>query len=118
MKKFTIYHNPRCRKSREALKFLEEKGFTGEVIHYIEYPFTKESLQKVLNKIDLQPSAIVRKNETQWKDIPNRSVLSEDETLDFLVKFPKFIERPIVVIGDKGVLARPLENLTLFLKSY
>ena len=48
-------------------KFLEEKGFTGEVIHYIEYPFTKESLQKVLNKIDLQPSAIVRKNETQFE---------------------------------------------------
>ena len=116
MEKYTIYHNPRCRKSREALQFLKETDHEGEEVRYLETPFTKELLQKVLNQIELQPSAILRKNESEWKSIPNRTSLNEDEILNCLVKYPKLIERPIVLIGNKGVLARPLENLILFLK--
>ena len=69
-----------------------------------------------MNQIELQPSAILRKNESEWKSIPNRTSLNEDQILNCLVKYPKLIERPIVIIGNKGVLARPLENLILFLK--
>ena len=116
MEHYTIYHNPRCRKSREALQFLKDAGLEGEEVRYLETPFTKEQLQKILNQIELLPSAVLRKNESEWKSIPNRTSLDEDQILDCLIKFPKLIESPIVLIGNKGILARPLENLALFLK--
>ena len=117
MKKYTVYHNPRCRKSREVIQFLEEAGHSNEVVLYLNDFFTKEGLQAVLNKIDLKPSAIVRKNESEWKNIPNRNRLNETEILELLTKHPRLIERPIVISGNKGVLARPIENLALFLKA-
>ena len=117
MGKYIVYHNPRCRKSREALQFLKEAGHSYEVVLYIEKFFTKESLKMVLNKIDFKPSVIVRKNESEWKSIPNRNTLSENEILEILIKNPRLIERPIVILGNKGVLARPIENLALFIKA-
>ena len=115
--KYFVYHNPRCRKSREALQFLKEARHSYEVVLYIERFFTKESLQMVLNKIEFKPSVIVRKNESEWKNIPNRNALSENEILEILIKNPRLIERPIVILGNKGVLARPIENLALFIKA-
>ena len=117
MEKYIVYHNPRCRKSREVLQFLKEAGHSYEVVLYIEKFFTKESLKMVLNKIDFKPSVIVRKNESEWKSIPNRNTLSENEILEILIKNPRLIERPIVVLGNKGVLARPIKNLALFIKA-
>tara|TARA_A100000164_G_C21643907_1_gene647125 strand:+ start:60 stop:410 length:351 start_codon:yes stop_codon:yes gene_type:complete len=112
-----IYHNPRCRKSREALKLLKKENLDFEVILYLENPLNFDDLKKILVKINLNPSAILRKNEKEWKTLPNRDSLSEDEILLALVSFPKLIERPIVVSNDNGVLARPIENLKEFLKS-
>lgn len=117
MNKYTIYHNPRCRKSREALQFLEESGHEIEIIRYLNAPLSKNELQDVLNKITLKPSEILRKNEAEWKSIPKRNSLSENEILEQLSIYPKLIERPIVTLNQKGVLARPLENLVLFLKA-
>jgi|TARA_B100000780_G_scaffold71512_1_gene47839 arsenate reductase len=117
MKKYTVYHNPRCRKSREVVKFLEEACHSYEVVQYLDGFFTKESLQEVLNNIRLKPSEIVRKNESEWKNILNRNTLNEAEILELLIKYPRLIERPIVISGNKGVLARPIENLALFLKA-
>lgn len=111
-----IYHNPRCRKSREALQFIEEQQLEHKVVKYLENPLHKEELKEILNKIDLQPSAIVRKNEAEWKAIPNRKTMSEEEILDTLVTYPKLIERPIVVDANRGTLARPIDNLIHFLK--
>ena len=84
---------------------------------YLDSYFTKDSLQRVLNFIALKPSEIVRKNESEWKNVPNRNTLNETEILELLIKYPRLIERPIVISGNKGVLARPLENLALFLKA-
>ena len=117
MKKYTIYHNPRCRKSREAIQFLEEADHSHEVVLYLDGFFTKDSLQVVLNNIAIKPSEIVRKNESEWKNISNRNSLNETEILELLIKYPRLIERPIVISGNKGVLARPIENLALFLKA-
>jgi len=108
---YTIYHNPRCRKSREALQYLEDQGAAIKIINYLNEPLKKEELQTILNQIGLQPSQIVRKNEADWKAVPNRNELTQDQIIDVLVEFPKTIERPIVTYKDKGVLARPLENL-------
>ncbi len=111
-----IYHNPRCRKSREALKLIEEKQLEYEIILYLETPPDKEELKQILKKINLQPSALLRKNEAQWKALPNRKTMSEEEILEALILYPKLIERPIVIGQNKGVLARPIDNLIKFLK--
>ena len=111
----TIYHNPRCRKSREAIRFLEEKGVSFNIVKYLDQPFDVNSLGEVLKKIDMKPSQILRRNEILWKKEYNCNNLSEDQILELLVEQPRLIERPIVTVGNKGVLARPIENLIEFL---
>ncbi len=113
---FTIYHNPRCRKSRDAIIYLEEKGLEYHTVKYLENQFDKNTLGDVLKKINLKPSEIVRKKETLWKKKYASEDLTEDQILEILIKNPRFIERPIVTSSNKGVLARPLENLIDFLK--
>ena len=114
---YTIYHNPRCRKSREALKHLEKHGKQVKVVNYFNEPFSKSILREVLDKIEIQPSQVVRKNEADWKTVANRNTLNENQILDILIEYPKILERPIVVSKDSGVLARPLEKLISFLRS-
>ena len=112
---YKIYHNPRCRKSREALFLLEDLGLKVLVVNYLTEPLSKPKLQEILVKIKLKPSQLIRKNEADWKAINNRKELTENQILDVLIKCPKTIERPIVTSEDSGVLARPLENLITFL---
>ena len=113
---YTLYHNPRCRKSREALSFLIEQGVTPQIREYLKEPLSKEELRQLLKQINLPPSAVVRKNEADWKALPNRKELNEEAILEALSQFPKIIERPIVTFNNSGVLARPLENLVNFFK--
>ena len=113
---FTIYHNPRCRKSREALQYLEKKCSQYQTVKYLENQFDKKTLGAVLKKISLNPSEIVRKNETIWKKKYSSQNLTEDQILELLIKHPRLIERPILTTSDRGVLARPLENLIDFIK--
>lgn len=112
----TVYHNPRCRKSREAIQYLEEEGVYFEIVKYLEQPFDEITLAEVLKKIERKPSEILRKNEVIWKKEYASKDLSEDQILKLLVEHPKLIERPIVTSAKKGVLARPLENLIEFLQ--
>ena len=112
---YKIYHNPRCRKSREALLLLEDLGLKFLVVNYLTEPLSKSKLQEILVKIKLKPSQLIRKNEADWKALNNRKELNENQILDILIKYPKTIERPIVTSEDSGVLARPLENLITFL---
>ena len=116
--KFTIYHNPRCRKSREALQLLEEKKLKFEVVKYLEQNFDKKSLRKVLGLIGKKPSEALRKNEEIWKKQLNDKNIGEDEILDLMIQYPKLIERPILVCGNKGIMARPLENLIDFINNH
>ena len=116
--KFTIYHNPRCRKSREAIQLLEKKKLNFKVVKYLEQNFDKKSLGKVLNIIGKKPSDALRKNEEIWKKQLNVENIGEDEILELMIQYPKLIERPIVVYGDKGIMARPLENLIDFINNH
>ena len=116
--KLTIYHNPRCRKSREALQLLEEKKLKFEVVKYLEQNFDKKSLRKVLGLIGKKPSEALRKNEEIWKKQLNDKNIGEDEILDLMIQYPKLIERPILVCGNKGIMARPLENLIDFINNH
>tara|TARA_B100001778_G_scaffold301690_1_gene277875 strand:- start:2965 stop:3318 length:354 start_codon:yes stop_codon:yes gene_type:complete len=116
--RFTIYHNPRCRKSREALQLLKEKNIKFKVVKYLDQNFDKQSLGKVLDIIGKKPSDALRKNEEIWKKQQNCKNIGEDEILELMIQHPKLIERPIVVYGNKGVIARPLENLMDFIDKY
>ena len=111
----TIYHNPRCRKSREAIQYMEGRGITLKIVKYLDQLFDVNSLGEVLKKIDMKPSEIVRRNEILWKKEYEGNNLSEDQILKLLVEQPRLIERPIVTLGNKGVLARPIESLIEFL---
>jgi arsenate reductase len=107
----TIYHNPRCRKSREGLAIVEASEKPFKVIPYLNEVPTKNELKNLVKKLGIKPIAMVRTNETLWKEHFKGKDLSEDDILDAMVSFPKLIERPIVISGDKAVIGRPPEKI-------
>ena len=106
-----IYHNPRCRKSREGLEVLEKSGKAFEVVKYLENIPSKEELRDVLSCLGISPENLVRKNEAIWKENYRGKVLSDEEILDAMILNPKLIERPIVINGTKAVIGRPSESI-------
>jgi len=110
-KMLSIYHNPRCSKSRQTLELLQANGQEPEIILYLETPPSASTLKSLLGKLDMGARALLRKGEDAFKENQLKDdSLSEAELIDFMVRFPKLIERPIVVRGDKAVLGRPPEN--------
>lgn len=107
-----IYHNPRCRKSREGLELLEKSGKEFEVIKYLEDIPSKEELRNILNCLSISPENLVRKNEAIWKENYRGKLLSDEEILDAMIAHPKLIERPIVVNGNKAIIGRPTESIS------
>ena len=101
-----VLHNPRCSKSRAGIKYLDEKGIEYKIINYLKEPLSKEQLQEILKKLNMRPSELVRKKEKLFREL-NLKEASEDEILEAMVENPKLIERPIVINGDKAVVARP-----------
>lgn len=108
---FSIYHNPRCSKSRSALAILEEKGIRPAVVEYLKTPPTKEELRAILQKLGMKPEQIVRKGEDVYKQQFAGKSLTDAQWLDALAQNPILIERPIVVKGDRAVLGRPPEKV-------
>ncbi|ETN95371.1 arsenate reductase [Zhouia amylolytica] len=106
-----IYHNPRCRKSREGLQILEASGETFEIIKYLEDVPTEKELRQVLNCLDIKPEQLIRKNESIWKENFKGKLLSDDEIIDIMLEHPKLIERPIVIKDNKAIIGRPPENI-------
>ena len=109
----TIYHNPRCGKSRECLAFLENSKHDIQVIKYLETKFDFDSLSEILKKLNYKPIDLVRTKEKIWVENFKSKTLSDDEIINAMVDLPVLIERPIVVIGDKAVVARPSEKVNL-----
>ncbi|MBN4052251.1 arsenate reductase (glutaredoxin) [Sphingobacteriaceae bacterium AH-315-L07] len=106
-----IYHNPRCRKSRETLGILQDKGIDIEIVEYLKKPPTKEELVVVLKYLNIPAEAIIRKGESVFKDNYKGKTLTESEWIEVLIRNPVLIERPIVINGDKAVIGRPPENV-------
>lgn len=110
-----IYHNSRCGKSRECLVFLENSGQKYEIIKYLEDVPTFEKLKEIIEKIGIKPIELVRRKEKIWiADFKDKS-LNDDEIIQAMVSNPILIERPIVINGNKAVIARPLENAAAIL---
>lgn len=107
----TIYHNPRCAKSRQTLKLIEENGAEVDIREYLKEPPTEDELRDVLTKLNLPVDYLIRKNEEIFKNEYKGKEFSEDEWIKILVKNPKLIERPIVVKENEAVLGRPPENV-------
>ncbi len=116
MANITIWHNPRCSKSRNALKFLEEKGVDMEVVKYLDTPHTKEEIKEILQKLGISARELMRTKEAIYKELGLKDVDDEEKLIEAMVEHPKLIERPIIIKGDKAVIARPIENLEKLLE--
>ena len=108
-----IYHNPRCRKSREGVKYLTDKGVEFEIIEYLKDNLSEEIIQTLLNKLNITALELVRKNEKIWKENFKDKNLSEKELIKMLLKEPKLIERPIIESKNLAVIGRPKENIDI-----
>ncbi|MBD2779822.1 arsenate reductase (glutaredoxin) [Xenorhabdus szentirmaii] len=113
MQQVTFYHNPRCSKSRETLKLVEELGITPEIIHYLETPPTAEQLAVLLQKLGFHDARqLMRTKEELYAQLNlGDDSLSQEALLNAMAENPKLIERPIVVVGDKARIGRPPEQV-------
>lgn len=106
-----IYHNPRCRKSRETLQLIEDAGTEVEIIKYLEDIPTEAELKDVLSKLGIPAEKLLRKGEAIFKEYYKGKTLSEAEWIKAMVENPKLIERPIVIKANEAVLGRPPQNV-------
>lgn len=107
-----IYHNSRCTKSRECLAFIEETGQEYEVIKYLENIPSFEELKTIIEKLGVKPIELVRQKEKIWIENFKNKTMSDDEVIQAMILNPILIERPIVINGNKAVIARPIEKVT------
>ena len=112
-----IYHNPRCSKSRQTLQLINDAGAEVEIIEYLKDIPSEDELKMILMKLNLSPKDIVRKGEAVYKEKFKNSNFNDDEWVKVMIEYPKLIERPIVVKGNKAVLGRPPENVLDLIQS-
>lgn len=106
-----IYHNPRCKKSKETLQLIRDNGIEPEIVEYLQTPPDKKKLKELLGKLDMSPKEIIRKQEKEFKENFKGKELSDDDYIDAITSYPKLMERPIVVEDDKAVIGRPPEKV-------
>ena len=111
MSKVTIYHNPRCSKSREALKLLEEQGADVEVVKYLDTPPSKEELKSLLKILGISARELIRTKEAIYKELGLKEVEDEEKLIEAMVEHPRLIERPIVIKDGKAVIGRPPQKV-------
>ena len=104
--KTTIYHNPRCSKSREALQLLHENNEEVEVVEYLKDAPTASTLKKLIKQLGIKPLQLIRKNEEVFKPYKT-ATLTDEQYIDLMVQNPVLIERPIVIKGNKAIIGRP-----------
>ncbi len=108
----TIFHNPRCSKSRQTLQLLEDRGIDAQVRRYLETPPSAKELEQVLGLLGIEPRELMRKKEAVYQDLGlDQPDLSSQQLIEAMAQNPILIERPIVINGDKAALGRPPENV-------
>lgn len=117
MKKLTIYHNPRCSKSRETLALIEQHHIEPSIVLYLETPPSATELKSLLTRLQLKPRNLLRQSEPEYKTLHLDDItLSDTVLINTMVKYPKLIERPIVATAQKAVIGRPPENVLELIK--
>ncbi len=112
MSKTIIYHNPKCSKSRQTLELIKERNIKPKVIFYLEESFSYQELQNIILQLKISPRNLLRKGEIEYKENNLDNVnLSDDEIINLMIRFPKLVERPIVVKDNQVVIGRPPENV-------
>ncbi|VVQ20958.1 putative protein YfgD [Pseudomonas fluorescens] len=112
MTDLTLYHNPRCSKSRGALELLEARGLTPNVVRYLETPLNAAQIKALLGKLGISARQLLRTGEDEYKMLQLADEnLSEAQLIDAIAQHPKLMERPILEVGDKAVIGRPPENI-------
>lgn len=107
-----IYHNPRCSKSRTTMELLVNRGVQPDVVEYLKTPPTKQQLGEVLDMLGLEPRQLMRTHENEYREngLADES-LSRDQLIEAMTKYPKLIERPIVICNGKAAIGRPPETV-------
>ncbi len=112
MSNVTIYHNPRCSKSRQTLELLQQNGVDAEVVEYLKTPPDAEQLEQILGLLGLEPRELIRSNEAEYReqgmDNPD---LSREQLIALMAQYPKVIQRPIVIKDGKAAIGRPPETV-------
>jgi arsenate reductase len=112
MADITLYHNPRCSKSRQALALLQERGIEPDLVLYLDAPPTADALRRLLGQLGMAPREMLRKGEDAYKEQRlDDSALDDAALIAAMVAHPKLIERPIAVRGDRAVVGRPPERV-------
>jgi len=115
MEKIIVWHNPRCKKSREGLALAErlakEKGLEIEIRKYLDNPPSVSELRNLIKMLGIKPIELVRTKEKIWKENFKGKHLTDDEIIKAMARYPKLIERPVVIYRNKAVLARPAEKI-------
>ncbi len=111
MSEVTIYHNPRCSKSRQTLQLLGDKGVDPKIVEYLAEPPSREELKRILGMLGISAAQLVRSKETAYKELGLGENSTERELIDAMAENPILIERPIVINGDRARLGRPPESV-------
>ncbi|HEX9960955.1 MAG TPA: ArsC/Spx/MgsR family protein [Pyrinomonadaceae bacterium] len=114
--KITVYEKPTCTTCRKLAKFFEENGIGYEKVNYFIEPLSEEKLRDLLAKANLAPADVLRKNEPLYKELHITAETPAGEIIDLILKNPNLLQRPIVEVGDKAVLARPVEKAIELIK--
>ncbi len=116
--KITIWHNPRCGKSRDALKLLEAEGVSPEIVRYLDDTPTEAEIRRVLGKLGIAPRQLLRTGEDEYKTLGLAdSSLSDEQLIAVMASHPKLIERPVVIKDGKAVIGRPPEKVVELVKA-
>ncbi|MEA3492097.1 MAG: arsenate reductase (glutaredoxin) [Campylobacterota bacterium] len=111
MKRVTVWHNPRCSKSRAVMTLLEESGVEIEVVKYLDESLSVERVGKLLDQLGLEPRALMRTKEQIYRELNLKDESDPQKLIEAMAANPKLIERPIVIRDGKAVVGRPIENV-------
>ena len=115
----TIYHNPKCSKSRQALAILNESSYAVEIIRYLEIGLSQHDIKAICKSLDMKPAEVVRTKEAIYQSIAKTfEHASDDEKYKIIAENPILLERPIVIKDNKAIIARPPEKIRQFLNDY
>ena len=111
MSDITVWHNPRCSKSRETIKLLEEQGIESNVVKYLDEALTFQRVEELLNMLGMEPRELMRTKEAIYRELKLKDEHDPKRLIEAMVAHPKLIERPIVIKNGKAVIGRPIENV-------
>lgn len=113
----TLYHNPRCSKSRQALALLEEHGAEVTLRHYLDDPLSEKELRDLMSRLDADGQRLVRTQEPEWQAVEENNLQDQEQVIHAIVAYPKLLERPIADDGKRAIIGRPPEDVLALLST-